>query len=343
MYVRKRTYLAIKEHILEEIDCEEFNKVAENCRNIVDNGISYAYGYSQFWIRKDNKERIFDRKTANKLIQQKVKLRPIKAPKELLKQDCKAINDELSKFVENKEEITGFVKNKDVILNAELHQKNGAKYGVNLDLENAFNQITYRNIKEFGRYVLGWNKRTSAKFARMMTHKGVMVQGNPLSPTLLNLFCLELDSLMKSYCKGNSMYYTRYADDICITSRNPISNLHLNLILNIIQYSKMNVNNKKTKFYKNLIEITGVRIRGKNYIKTCNRKKLKMDVRALQGLLNNKGYLWLDRKAKDGSPISIEMVVRGCNNWIFRQHSETMKKRNFRMKAEEIIEKLIRA
>ena len=68
-----------------------------------------------------------------------------------------------------------------------------------------------------------------------------------------------------------------------------------------------------------------------------------MDVRALQGLLNKKEYLWLDRKAKDGSPISIEMVVRGCNNWIFRQHSETMKKRNFRMKAEEIIEKLIRA
>ena len=335
MRLKPSSYKAIRRILIADVGCENFNKIAKQCRLIIDNTEGYKCKYTQFWINKKNKEKIFSKKKAMELAENGGKIRPIKNPSPTLKAACIKINELLAPLMEKQKQVSGFVKERDVIYNAELHQVTGNnKYLMNLDLENAFNQVTQKNLKLFGRYVMSWNKTTSAKFARMMTINNQMVQGNPLSPTMLNLFGLYMDEMLLAYAKGNGLTYSRYADDLSFSSPKPITDINESLTISIIKHNGMKVNMDKRDFYKNLLEITGVRIKGKNYLKTCNRKKLKSDVRKLQWLINKRGYTFHKRVAKDGSPIALQMIINGCNNWINRQHSDKMKKRNFRMEAE---------
>ena len=326
MYLKEGTYEVIKDQLKGNVKTGTFDNICKCLRWVIENGDVSNYKYGKFWINKENGEYIFDRKELKKLEDQGTEARPINSPSAMLKYDCQLLAEMMIIFTSGLYWIKGFNESESVITNGIYHQQNGAKYALNIDLKGAFNQVTAKNIRDLGRKVFGWNKKVSKKFSRMMTVKGQMVQGNPLSPLLLNLFCLEMDSLLLNYCKANGLYYTRYADDLTFSSRKPITDTQHRLILQIIQYCKWKVNRKKTKFYKGLLEITGVRIRGKYYFKTGNRKKLKRDVRALRGL-QDKGYKYLSRKDKNGKPITIENVVKGIELWLNQDNKPKRRKK----------------
>lgn len=168
----------------------------------------------------------------------------------------------------------------------------------------------------FGRHVMCWNKRTSMKFAKMLTKNGCMVQGNPLSPLILNLFCEVLDTVLKGFAKENQIVYTRYADDLTFSSRNPITQFQFHLILDIIKHFGFKVNAKKTKFSKNLLEITGIFIRGNKYKRTIRRKH-KNNIRALRFIQKKHNTPFIRRKSKNGQPIEIAKIIEGIENWLY--------------------------
>jgi len=53
----------------------------------------------------------------------------------------------------------------------------------------------------------------------MACHNGVLVQGSPLSPVISNIVANVLDSRMLVLCKKHRCKYSRYADDITISTR----------------------------------------------------------------------------------------------------------------------------
>ena len=311
MKVERETYDDMRNLLIAYVGKDKLNSISKAVRRVVDEVDTTRCWYSRFYIDKKTKQKIFNKKDLAGV----KKFRTIESPAGELKLACKTINKLMLPLTSGKYWVKGFNSQENVMKNAQYHQRNGAKYAINIDLENAFGQINTKNLKMFGRYVMCWNKRTSKKFAMMMTKNGCMVQGNPLSPLLLNLFCDVLDAVILGFVKENQIFYTRYADDLTFSSRNPITNLQYHLILDIIKHFGFKVNKEKTKFTKNLVEITGIFIRGKKYIKT-SRRKHKNNIRALRFIEKKYNTPFVKRKSKNGQPIEIARIIEGVENWL---------------------------
>ena len=79
---------------------------------------------------------------------------------------------------------------------------------------------------------------------------GVLPQGAPTSPMLSNLAARELDERLFKFAIQNGLVYTRYADDITLSTRDlphgSIGNIH-NKIIHIIRTCRFMENKKKTR------------------------------------------------------------------------------------------------
>lgn len=53
----------------------------------------------------------------------------------------------------------------------------------------------------------------------LCTFKGFTAQGFPTSPILANIVLRGFDESMEEYCNDNKIIYTRYADDLCFSSK----------------------------------------------------------------------------------------------------------------------------
>jgi retron-type reverse transcriptase len=58
-----------------------------------------------------------------------------------------------------------------------------------------------------------------ARIIKLCTINGVTAQGFPTSPILANIVLRGFDETMETYCKENSITYSRYADDLCFSSK----------------------------------------------------------------------------------------------------------------------------
>ena len=67
----------------------------------------------------------------------------------------------------------------------------------------------------------GLDARVAKIIARMCCNNGHLPQGAPSSPVLSNMICFRLDRLLMSIAKEARCIYTRYADDITFSSRQP--------------------------------------------------------------------------------------------------------------------------
>ena len=81
---------------------------------------------------------------------------------------------------------------------------------------------------------------------------GVLPQGAASSPMLANLACVRLDHKLSDAAESKGMVYTRYADDICISSaqklsrKRDVSNIHHRLRGEITSEG-FSLNNRKTR------------------------------------------------------------------------------------------------
>ena len=140
-----------------------------------------------------------------------------------------------------------YIKGSSIKNNAELHL--GKKFIIKLDLENFFESISerqvYRVFRKLGylpnicflftricTYPLTLNKKYNSKrWAAYNNYRykdkkyyndknkiGSLLQGAKTSPYLSNLCLSELDELIGTYCTSKNFTYTRYSDDIFISS-----------------------------------------------------------------------------------------------------------------------------
>ncbi len=165
--------------------------------------------YTDFSIKKKN--------GTNRIISAPdSELKEIQSKLSKLLQDC--LDDIRESLKLNNTISHGFERKKSIITNAEKHKRR--KWILNLDLSNFFDEFNFGRVRG---YFLK-NKNFSLDeticnlIAKIACYKNRLPQGSPCSPVITNLILLSLDQRLNKICKSVGCTYTRYADDITIST-----------------------------------------------------------------------------------------------------------------------------
>jgi RNA-directed DNA polymerase len=191
--------------------------------------------------------------------------------------------------------VHGFVAGRSAYTNAFRH-RDGRTFII-CDLKGAFDQITEARLLTLF-YSIEFDPGIAELTVRLVTHKGVIPQGAPTSPVLLNLCLLEFDQLMMAVAFKHGYTYTRYADDLCF-SDDTLWPIDPKVVLQDIQFVARSLgfmlNEKKTRLLhvdKGAVKVTGCTISPDRVLQIAlPRRTLKMYRamlhRATQGLVSH--------------------------------------------------------
>jgi len=175
-------------------------------------------------------------------------------------------------------------KNRSILTNVIPHLKN--KTLLKIDLKDFFPNIEKRRIISiFSK--LGYTQDISFALASLCTLDNFLPQGAPTSPTLSNIIAYRVDRRLSSLCEKNNMVYTRYADDMVLTS-NYISVKTKDFVIAIIEDCGFIINRDKTYLSTNRNKriITGISIQDGT---TKIPRKLKREIKQEMYYLNKYG------------------------------------------------------
>jgi hypothetical protein len=238
--------------------------------------------YKKFYIRKKNGD-----------------LREILAPCEELKKKQRGILKKL--YSEYLDEISpyayGFLPGRNIVDNANVHA--GMKFILNVDIKDFFPSCKIRYLhpsrpEEIGtsinfyggiRNVVIYGTRVEEIFVCSLENsEGYLPQGAPTSPFLSNLFMKDVDVVLPAVLRvriSNDIRYTRYADDITISSNSKaiFSPVCLKIISDVLRRYGFEVNKNKIRKMtrSSRQEITGILV---NSGRPTVSKKIRKMIRA---------------------------------------------------------------
>lgn len=172
------------------------------------------------------------------------------------------LNKEISRLFLYNNHIHGFIKGRGIISNAKEHLDK--KIVVNLDIKDFFNSIQYKDI-ESALTSVGLETSIIPVILELVTINEMLPTGFPTSPTISNIICIELDNDFIWYAKKNWYKYTRYWDDITL-STDTNNFLHRLDLIWILQKYRFILNDKKYKIQKRWWNryVTGLTVCEKN-------------------------------------------------------------------------------
>ena len=116
----------------------------------------------------------------------------------------------------------GFTKKRNCKTSLEVHKAHGSRWFLKLDVKDFFPNTTSEVLKNAMQHVYPFccmEEETMDKIIKICTLDGATPQGAPTSPMLTNMVMVAKDMAITKYCKEHGLVYTRYADDILISSR----------------------------------------------------------------------------------------------------------------------------
>lgn len=205
--------------------------------------------------------------------------REISAPIGVLKEVQRRILDRLLYRIPVSNAAHGFITGRSIVTNASYHL-NTAQSILNVDLKDAFPSVKKERVKHLlVRYIKiplkhlgeqidhGVLNEVVSILVELITHNGGLPQGGPCSGYMLNVACITLDKyiyrlLQTQSNRVNQYRYTRYADDMTISSNGPINSYLQKEITRIILNSGYLVNPKKVHYAEKAngqkLEVTGL-------------------------------------------------------------------------------------
>lgn len=206
----------------------------------------------------------------------------------------------------------GFVKGKSIVDNAKVHSS--AKYILNIDLKNFFPSIHFGRVRGvFMASPFSLSKGIATILANIACYHNELPQGSPCSPSISNIVCYTLDKSLLKMSETYHFNYTRYADDITLSSDTPFPKEIVtrtkenNIIIgkklrNLIEKQGFIINETKTNYSWNYErkEVTGLIVNEKVNVKKIYVKQ----VRAL-----------LDRIEKDGLYKAARFYFKTKKQW----------------------------
>ncbi|SFP16135.1 reverse transcriptase domain-containing protein [Qipengyuania nanhaisediminis] len=170
----------------------------------------------KIWYHREKMYHCFD------VAKKSGKPRLINAPDRRLKFLQRRIANLLDQLYRVRNPVHGYVQGKSVKSNATSHLKQ--RFILNLDIRDFFGSISERRV--FGvLHAIGVPRDAAETVARICCYSGHLPQGGPASPVLSNMVCFRLDRALLKLAKDSKCIYTRYADDISLSSLRPLTAL----------------------------------------------------------------------------------------------------------------------
>ena len=157
-----------------------------------------------------------------------------------------------------------YIPKRNIVMCRQKHAANHSKWFLYTDFSNFFGSITYEYVIKMLSQIFPFNSILAnptgnaelKKALKLCFLNGGLPQGSPISPMLTNLIMIPIDYQINKYVCQNfkRASYTRYADDICISSidgfdyKEVIS--HINEILKS-EGAPFGFNDKKTHYMNN--------------------------------------------------------------------------------------------
>lgn len=178
----------------------------------------------------------------------------------------------------------GFTTGRSIITNAAYHRRK--KLIIKVDIENFFPSINFARVQGmFQGPPFNFGKEaavTLAQLACLDDKESLLPQGGVLSPYVANMMCRRLDSRLATLAKEHRCQFTRYADDITL-STNDVAKLDSSALIakiyEVIESENFTPNRNKTRILepKDRQIVTGIVV---NDGVNVNRKYLR-NVRAI--------------------------------------------------------------
>ena len=218
------------------------------------------------------------------------KERVIFVPKKLTKYCQRYILQEVFKDLKPSAVCISYRKGYSIRKNALMHLN--SKYFLHLDIKHFFNNMQWGVFckivkRNFPDSILGNCLKNTAdrNFLRLvLTYKDRIVQGSVTSPFISNLYLYEFDNFVIGEINKNypEMVYTRYSDDIYLSSTKYIDHTIIDKIDEKLREYGLKLNFSKIKFrkLKSSVNITGLSLKKNRRIvvPTPFKKKLKKNI-----------------------------------------------------------------
>lgn len=170
----------------------------------------------------------------------------------------------------------GFIAGRSVVYGARRHRKR-ARWILNFDLSNFYGRICFVRVLGLFRS-LGMGHRAAAVLAHLVTCNDMLPQGAATSPVISNMIARSLDNKLLAVARQFRLTYTRYADDISLSTTQNLfpeklavrvgtglvpANVELQpRLLDTVSRAGFEVNPAKTRLYSKHVrqEITGLTV-----------------------------------------------------------------------------------
>ncbi|RYE57544.1 MAG: RNA-directed DNA polymerase [Sphingobacteriales bacterium] len=149
---------------------------------------------------------------------------------------------------------------------------------LSIDVKDFFTSLTRDKVEQVFK-MAGYSSSLSNLFSKICTLDGRLPQGASTSPYLSNLILYKFDEEIGSFCKQQSIRYTRYADDITISGNFDPDLLRQKVQIELDKLSLV-VNEKKVKVMKAGVRqvVTGVVVNKKIQVPRNKRKEIRQAI-----------------------------------------------------------------
>lgn len=211
-----------------------------------------------------------------------IKTRKIEPSTRKLKKIQKAIARLVIKKIPLLPNVQGGVKGRCNITNAKLHI--GKKYHFCTDLKKFFPSVRHNQVYQ-AFIENGFSPKIANLLTKLTTYKGKLPQGTPSSTAIANMVLKKADSEILKICKQHKITYSRFVDDLVLSSQSCFKNIQQEFI-DIITVNGFRISHGKSFYKVGPVEVTGVLV-----------KQNKLDItKAIEQKLN----LPLNPKSKKG-------------------------------------------
>jgi RNA-directed DNA polymerase len=168
--------------------------------------------YHLFVVREENKYKTFN------IPKSHGGTRSISAPISTIKIIQKKFNQVLQSVYGPRNVVHSYRHDRNVITNAQPHIQSNVV--LNIDLKDFFTTIHIGRVTGLLRHnPYNCTESVAKTLAQLCCFKRVLPQGAPTSPTLSNMICMSMDKDIEHLVRKHNCVYTRYADDITISTR----------------------------------------------------------------------------------------------------------------------------
>lgn len=143
--------------------------------------------------------------------------RVIHSPNGPIRKLQKRLKATLDEIYQPKSCVHGYITNRGIKSNATKHTRK--KWVARIDLKDFFPSIHYGRV--FGMFKskpFNFTPDIAKRLAAMCCHDKFVPQGAITSPVISNIICSRLDLEIMKLCINQKIYYTRYADDLILST-----------------------------------------------------------------------------------------------------------------------------